>query len=237
MTDTNGLYYMRARYYNPEVRRFVNQDVLLGNISNGQNLNRYAYVEGNPVKYVDPMGLWTKEVHRGYTIEWAEKAGFTEDEASIIAEACQKVDSIFSLTNPAFGPRYHFYGPAQTVREFQAGIDPPGQDIRIAVAEEHLVKARKLMENPKTREQGLKELGKGLHALQDIEAHMNISRIAQLFGYIFERPLKGGFMRIAIDNPDWDIVNGRWDYIGDDASPRFLRTRSRSITYLKRALK
>ncbi|MEW6574484.1 MAG: RHS repeat-associated core domain-containing protein [Bacillota bacterium] len=64
MTDENGLLYMRARYYNPEVRRFVNQDALLGDISDGQSMNRYAYVEGNPVKYVDPMGLWTKEVHK-----------------------------------------------------------------------------------------------------------------------------------------------------------------------------
>ena len=29
-TDSNGLYYMRARYYNVEIKRFINQDVLLG---------------------------------------------------------------------------------------------------------------------------------------------------------------------------------------------------------------
>ncbi|HZD58914.1 MAG TPA: RHS repeat-associated core domain-containing protein, partial [Anaerolineae bacterium] len=57
MTDSNGLYYMRARYYNPEIKRFINQDVLLGSIANGQSLNRYAYVNGNPVSYVDPFGL------------------------------------------------------------------------------------------------------------------------------------------------------------------------------------
>jgi RHS repeat-associated protein len=56
MTDTNGLYYMRARYYNPEIRRFVNQDVLLGNVAEGQTLNRYAYVEGKPIVAVDPTG-------------------------------------------------------------------------------------------------------------------------------------------------------------------------------------
>ena len=57
MTDSNGLYYMRARFYSPEMRRFVNQDVLLGNIFDGQTLNRYAYVTGQPVSYVDPFGL------------------------------------------------------------------------------------------------------------------------------------------------------------------------------------
>ncbi len=58
MTDDNGLYYMRARFYSPEMRRFVNQDVLLGNIEEGQTLNRYAYVTGRPVNYVDPFGLF-----------------------------------------------------------------------------------------------------------------------------------------------------------------------------------
>jgi len=57
MTDSNGLYHMRARYYNPEIRRFINQDILPGSIDNGQSLNRYAYVNGNPVSYVDPFGL------------------------------------------------------------------------------------------------------------------------------------------------------------------------------------
>jgi len=55
MLDATG-YYMRARYYNTAMKRFINQDVLRGNIRNGQSLNRYAYVNGNPVSYVDPLG-------------------------------------------------------------------------------------------------------------------------------------------------------------------------------------
>lgn len=57
MTDDTGLYYMRARYYNPEIRRFVNQDPLLGFVADGQSLNRYAYVTGEPVRFIDPFGL------------------------------------------------------------------------------------------------------------------------------------------------------------------------------------
>ncbi len=57
VTDSNGLYYMRARYYNPDIKRFINQDIKVGDISNGQGLNRYAYCEGNPVSMVDPFGL------------------------------------------------------------------------------------------------------------------------------------------------------------------------------------
>ena len=56
-TDSNGLYYMRQRYYNTEIKRFVNQDILTGSITNALSLNRYSYVQGNPVSYVDPFGL------------------------------------------------------------------------------------------------------------------------------------------------------------------------------------
>ncbi len=57
MTDSNNLYYMRARFYSPEIRRFVNQDILLGSIGEGQTLNRYAFVTGRPISFVDPFGL------------------------------------------------------------------------------------------------------------------------------------------------------------------------------------
>ncbi len=56
-SDANGLYYMRARYYNIDIMRFINQDILTGSIDSSQSLNRYAYVEGNPVCYLDPFGL------------------------------------------------------------------------------------------------------------------------------------------------------------------------------------
>ena len=56
-SDDNGLYYMRARYYNSSIKRFINQDVLIGSVERSGSLNRYAYVEGNPVSYIDPFGM------------------------------------------------------------------------------------------------------------------------------------------------------------------------------------
>ena len=56
-SDDSGLYYMRARYYNAAIKRFINQDTMTGSIESSQSLNRYAYVEGNPVSYLDPFGL------------------------------------------------------------------------------------------------------------------------------------------------------------------------------------
>ncbi len=57
VADDNGLYYMRARYYSPEMRRFVNADIVAGQISNAVTMNRFAYANGNPVSFVDPFGL------------------------------------------------------------------------------------------------------------------------------------------------------------------------------------
>ena len=57
VTDKNGLIYMRARYYSPQMRRFVNADIIHGQISDSTSLNRYSYVNGNPVSFVDPFGL------------------------------------------------------------------------------------------------------------------------------------------------------------------------------------
>jgi len=69
MTDTNGLYQMRARFYHPELRRFVNQDpVFLGGIAESQSLNRFAFVTGEPVSLVDPFGLEGLDPRTGTTL-------------------------------------------------------------------------------------------------------------------------------------------------------------------------
>ncbi len=55
MTDANGLCYMRARYYNPYIRRFLNADPT--GIAGG--MNWYAYADDNPINSADPFGLAT----------------------------------------------------------------------------------------------------------------------------------------------------------------------------------
>ena len=50
--QVTGQYYLRARYYNPVVGRFLQEDVY-----RGDGLNLYAYCENNSVVYFDPSGL------------------------------------------------------------------------------------------------------------------------------------------------------------------------------------
>lgn len=56
LTEANGLYYMRARYYAPEIKRFINADSEKGSINKSKTINLYVYASGDPVKMVDPLG-------------------------------------------------------------------------------------------------------------------------------------------------------------------------------------
>ena len=51
------LLYLRARYYQPEIGRFVTKDPWAGNVDQPGTLNRYMYVTNNPVNHTDPSGL------------------------------------------------------------------------------------------------------------------------------------------------------------------------------------
>ena len=66
MRDANGLIYLRARYYAPQDGRFLSRDTWGGDYNRPASLNRWGYVEGNPVNLVDPSGFYarTVAVHR-----------------------------------------------------------------------------------------------------------------------------------------------------------------------------
>jgi len=52
----SGLYYYGARYYDPELGRFISPDPVIPSPGDPQSLNRYSYTLNNPVKYIDPTG-------------------------------------------------------------------------------------------------------------------------------------------------------------------------------------
>ncbi|MNI31982.1 tRNA(Glu)-specific nuclease WapA precursor [compost metagenome] len=54
--EETGLYYLRARYYDPSVGRFISKDTYEGDVSNPLSQNLYTYVENNPLIFVDPSG-------------------------------------------------------------------------------------------------------------------------------------------------------------------------------------
>jgi len=112
-------------------------------------LNPYRYVRNNPINFVDPLGLYDRDVHLGLTLQLAIKAGFSREQAWIIAAADQRLDESY-FTKPEkwfrniwFGGSFHFK-------------DSCYADVGLMQAENR---------------GDLEEFGKFLHILQDSYSH------------------------------------------------------------------
>ena len=57
--EETGLYYLRARYYDPYLGRFTTEDSYWGEDENPLSLNLYTYCHNDPIQYVDPTGHMT----------------------------------------------------------------------------------------------------------------------------------------------------------------------------------
>ena len=63
--QNTGLYYLNARYYSPELRRFISpDDTAYLDSENVDGLNLYAYCNNDPVNRIDPSG------HAWYSTVW-----------------------------------------------------------------------------------------------------------------------------------------------------------------------
>ena len=65
-------YYLRARFYNPVIARFTQEDTY-----RGDGLNLYAYCANNPVYYEDPSGHWCDRKEKVYK-DLLKERGITE---------------------------------------------------------------------------------------------------------------------------------------------------------------
>ena len=91
-----GLMYYRARWYDPQLGRFISEDPI--GLAGG--INQFAYVGNDPQNRKDPSGLYEIDVHYYLTYYLAKKTGcFTDAEAKLIAIADQ-----YSDENPATAP-------------------------------------------------------------------------------------------------------------------------------------
>ena len=183
MDEISGLYYVQARYFSAENARFVSEDYVRDGV------NWYVHCYNNPLIFVDRNGLWGQDVHEGSggsdygTYTWASSLGMPDDIARDIARHNYETDS---------GPLNPFPFVGDQSYHFNRNTD--GTDSRQEHADRNLQraidlwnKANELEKQPNDkyskyrdagiatiREQALKLLGQGLHALQDIQAHGNI---------------------------------------------------------------
>lgn len=89
------LYHIRARYYDPEIGRFITQDPLTGNQRDPQTLNRYVYALNNPIRFVDISGFSASSVKK----EIESKQEPTDELHSNLVTAAKKLKSFFDDTN------------------------------------------------------------------------------------------------------------------------------------------
>jgi RHS repeat-associated protein len=73
--------YMQARFYDPQVGRFLSPDPLRPSSGNLFDANRFAYVNNNPIRYSDPSGkcIWDACVAETYVAGIIIAAGATGD--------------------------------------------------------------------------------------------------------------------------------------------------------------
>ena len=83
-----GLYYYRARYYAAKAGRFITRDP----IGFKGGINFYAYVKNNPLRYLDPSGMWNWDVHFLMTFQIASRIPKLSCYAEQIARNDQLVD-------------------------------------------------------------------------------------------------------------------------------------------------
>ena len=58
------IYFYNARWYDPAIGRFMQADTIVPMASQGtQAFDRYAYVNNNPLRYIDPTGQWCRSTN------------------------------------------------------------------------------------------------------------------------------------------------------------------------------
>ena len=95
-------YYLRARFYNPVIGRFTQEDTY-----RGDGLNLYAYCANNPVYYVDPSGNMPKCVKDTYDKYKAQ--GLTDEDAYRRAYLKHAQDKL----NPKKNKQYNQLSPKE----------------------------------------------------------------------------------------------------------------------------
>ncbi len=125
MTEPNGFYYMRARYYDPYVGRFISEDPIG---FEGGDVNLYAYVGNNPLNLVDPIGEKVFPYHFGVTFVAGIKSGLGAVNSLKLAWDVMREDRNFS-DRRAEAANIHAMrgelspGQYQTREEAMAGTD------------------------------------------------------------------------------------------------------------------
>jgi len=114
-----GQYYLRARYYNPVIGRFTQEDTY-----RGDGLNLYAYCGNNPVMYYDPNG------HFGQCT-MGDQAELEKQRVEKIGDGKKNVDvngKNVIMDNSTFDPNFVDKQGRTNIQRMKQGLAPIGTD-------------------------------------------------------------------------------------------------------------
>ncbi|MBW7475377.1 FG-GAP-like repeat-containing protein [Paenibacillus oenotherae] len=66
------LLYCQARYYDPQIGRFLMPDTMVPELYHPMAWNRYSYVQNNPLRYIDPTGHFWEEIGQWFEDNWKQ---------------------------------------------------------------------------------------------------------------------------------------------------------------------
>ncbi len=113
-----GLYNYNARLYNPKTGTFVSADPLVGKFMSSVDFNRYLYVRGNPLRYVDRAGLDAEPIQKWKVpgLPGYKEPGVTDEQAEHVQHV---VSNALDMLSPQVGETI---GPAPIVLSSQGKV-------------------------------------------------------------------------------------------------------------------
>jgi hypothetical protein len=107
---------MGARQYDPALGRWISADTLVPDPGSPQSFNRYMFVLGNPLRFVDPTGMFTEEELVGWgAYTWEEIEALRGSAWYAILMEAQLGDSVYFgngidyYTGPMGMGTFHLY--------------------------------------------------------------------------------------------------------------------------------
>ena len=138
--EETGLYYLRSRYYEPGLSRFVIPDIIIGEISALQSHNTYLYCDNRPMICADPDGdkyivvlLLLSESSIAFIVEIPDEVKVeigevrkTENTIEVTAFVDKKISSVKTEYNT-----YDFtFVPADRLEEYKTDmLTKPGEPL------------------------------------------------------------------------------------------------------------
>ena len=118
--------YMHARWYSPEIARFLSPDPIGGDPSMPGSFNRYGYVVNDPMNRIDPDGLFFRELWKAIKNRLSPARG--EDDSSD-CDGCVTFYDTYDVTAPDPARQRareaymrSAYGPSRAPEGFTLGL-------------------------------------------------------------------------------------------------------------------